>query len=551
MTVNDLSDELTAGFAALAEGRWLDAKACFESVISSMPGTAAAASAAEGLSDVAWWLGDVSEALRARRMAYEAWRQVPDDVAAARTALWLAREYLGGLGNDAAARGWLRRAETLAGARPTVALSGWIELVRVTMDGKHAPHESGVDAALALARECREGDLEALALARKGLGLLIGGDLDGALGCFHEAMAIGTGGETSLQTLGYLCCDLALATELWGDPGPFAQWNDVVMRVAAEHGHPPLVAFCATCCAEVFTAGGDWSGAEAQLRAALSMLNETGHRARCLAPTARLAELLILQGRLEEAEDLLGGDRSPQTLVVRGRLALTRGNPVAAVTYLERARRQRGGDSLLTVDALALLVEAHLAARRLAEADDVAVGLERLAAATGNRRVTGRAALARARVHAAQGADAAATVSLEEAIDHLGDVAPGAVELAEAHLALARLRMIDEPTLAMTEARSAVAVFERAGATSKADEAAALARSLGDRSRVGPKGLGTLTRREQEVLRLVAQGLTNAEVAERLFISPKTVENHVSSILSKLNLRTRTEAAAYALARPR
>jgi DNA-binding NarL/FixJ family response regulator/tetratricopeptide (TPR) repeat protein len=551
MAVVDPSDELRAGSAALAEGRWLDARACFDSVISAAPATSMVAIAAEGSSDAWWWLGDVSEALRTRRMAYEAWRQVPDDLAAARTALWLAREYLGGLGNDAAARGWLRRAETLAGDRPPAAITGWIELVRATIDGRRPPHGGTIDAVVALARESRDGDLEALALARKGLGLLIGGDLDGALGCFHEAMAIGTGGETSLQTLGYLCCDLALATELWGDPGPFAQWNDVVVRVAAEHGHPPLVAFCATCCAEVFTAGGDWSGAEAQLRAALSMLNDTGQHARCLPPTARLGELLILQGRLEEAEDLLRGDRSPHTSVVRGRLALARGNPAAAVVLLERARRQGGGDSLLTVDALTLLVDAHLAVSSPTEADAVAVSLERLAAATGNRRVAGRAALARGRVHIALGAGATAVESLEEALDHLGDVAPGAVELAEAHLALARLRMVDEPELAMSEARSAVAVFERAGATSKADEAAALARSLGDRSRVGPKRLGTLTRREQEVLRLLAQGLTNAEVAERLFISPKTVENHVSSILSKLNVRTRTEAAAYALANPR
>jgi DNA-binding NarL/FixJ family response regulator len=64
---------------------------------------------------------------------------------------------------------------------------------------------------------------------------------------------------------------------------------------------------------------------------------------------------------------------------------------------------------------------------------------------------------------------------------------------------------------------------------------------------VGAKGLGTLTGREQEVLRLLAQGLTNAELAERLYISPKTAGNHVSNILTKLHLRSRAEAAAYAL----
>ena len=71
-------------------------------------------------------------------------------------------------------------------------------------------------------------------------------------------------------------------------------------------------------------------------------------------------------------------------------------------------------------------------------------------------------------------------------------------------------------------------------------------RSLGAKSRAGPRASELLTRREKEVLRLLADGLSNREIAERLFISPKTAEHHVSRIYAKLGVSTRPEAAAYA-----
>jgi DNA-binding NarL/FixJ family response regulator len=101
--------------------------------------------------------------------------------------------------------------------------------------------------------------------------------------------------------------------------------------------------------------------------------------------------------------------------------------------------------------------------------------------------------------------------------------------------------------VAVREARVALESFERLGAGREADETAALVRELGGPGRTGPKDLGLLTAREVKVLRLLGEGLSNAEVAARLFISTKTAGNHVSNILSKLQLRSRQEAAAYAV----
>ena len=120
------------------------------------------------------------------------------------------------------------------------------------------------------------------------------------------------------------------------------------------------------------------------------------------------------------------------------------------------------------------------------------------------------------------------------------------LDAARARLELARALAPTEPELAIDVARRAHRELESLGADRAAADASALLRSLGAKSRSGPRGVDVLTKREQEVLRLLGQGLSNAELGRRLFISPKTAEHHVGRILRKLDLRSRAEAAGYA-----
>jgi DNA-binding NarL/FixJ family response regulator len=121
------------------------------------------------------------------------------------------------------------------------------------------------------------------------------------------------------------------------------------------------------------------------------------------------------------------------------------------------------------------------------------------------------------------------------------------LEVGRSRLDLARaLRRIDRRA-AIAKGRNAMSTLHSARASHERDMAAALLRELGDESRPPvTHHLHGLTRREAEVLRLLGEGLTNAQIAGRLYISTKTAGNHVRNILMKLGLRNRSQAAAVA-----
>jgi DNA-binding NarL/FixJ family response regulator len=195
---------------------------------------------------------------------------------------------------------------------------------------------------------------------------------------------------------------------------------------------------------------------------------------------------------------------------------------------------------------LSLLAEA-LALRGDREgATEAAAKLERIATASGLDRIRAVALLARAR---SQSSDPALAASLYEEAIGLFDTANAPFEAAISRIELARVVMATDREAAVAETRTALAALDGLGATHEADRAAALLRSLGVRGQTGAKGKDRLTERETEVLDLVARGMTNSEIAQRLFISQKTAANHVSNILMKLGVRSRTEAAAVALRR--
>ncbi len=535
------------GWRALAEGDWSAALASFEQATTGRASPDVNPAALDGLGRARWWLGDVPGAVEAWEGAYAAYRRDADTGAAARMALFLSTEYAETLDNPAAAAGWLARAERLVTEAPPSAVEGWLLLARAERATRPVDALDLAERALAVAARERDPDLELTALGHVGLGRIRLGDVEAGMRDFDEATAAVSSGEPNdLRTLGDLYCALVVAGELTLDMLRFQQWSELVMGFLARHRHPGLFTFCGTCCAEVVGAAGDWREVERWLVDTLRTLESTGQRPRCVHPATRLASLRVRQGRLEEAEHLLEGyEDLPEAVQPMVALHQARGQLALASARLHRRLNEVGRDTLLAAPLLAQLAEVQVARGDAAGASATGAALAGIAERSGLDRIRGEADLAAGAV-LTQDDDPAAPDVLQRAVDTFAGLRmPHAV--ARARAALARTLAGTDPDRAVEEARQALASFERIGAVRDADAVSRFLRGLGVRGRTGPKAYtDVLSKREIEVLRLLGEGLTNAEVAARLFISTKTAGTHVSHVLAKLGLRNRAEAAAYA-----
>jgi DNA-binding NarL/FixJ family response regulator len=542
-TPAETQDRLTEGFEALASGEWSAARDAFRSAVRVDD----SAEALDGLGRALWWLRDEREAVVCRERAYAGFRRDGELARAARIALWLSREYALVFGNEAAAGGWLARAERLLRDVAPGAEQGWLDLARSERTGDAQAAARLAGSALEVALTAGDVDLELRALAQLGLAETSVGRVEEGLAHLDEAMAAATSGEpANLETFADVCCTMMLACERAGDTERPQQWSQVLDEFVRKYDHVMLLAFCRTCCADVYAASGRVDAAEQELIAAIRDLTEARQQSRCVPPSARLAEIRVLQGRLDEAEELLAGIESdPSALRAAVAMRLARGEARLAETLLVARLDEIGWTNLLAAPLLEQLVRARLAAERVDQAAVAVEALESIAEVPGRERVEGAAALARGRVAAATGS-ADAVEALQQAVNVFARLGLR-LEVAQARLELARALAPQSAPAAIEAARHARNELESLGAVREADAAAALMRSLGARGRSAPRSIGSLSRRETEVLRLLGEGLSNRDIATRLFISPKTAEHHVGRIYAKVGLRSRAEAAAYAV----
>ncbi len=540
--IHTAHDHLVAGQAALKKAAWADARSAFENAITTIE----TPEAHDGLGIALWWLNEIDAAHHHRTLAYKGFKENGSAGRAALIACWLAREQIFLNSNFPAMQGWFARAERLINQQGSDLEQAWYSILRASMLAKPDEMVSIAAQTINTAREVENSDLEAFALAFYGQALVTLGRVGEGMFSLDEAMTMAMGGEiTDFTIRSEIFCVMLSACEVAGDLVRSDLWCQIATEFAQRYSCPFLSAYCRTAYGGLMTALGRWQDAEAALVQAIQAF-ERGHKGLRVHAVIKLADLRVCQGKIEEAEVMLEGLEDQEAAIIPlARLCMQKGETALAKAILERALPDSSAYALHHLPALLLLVEVLLMMSDLEGIQRVAAQLTALAKQADSALITAQIEFTKGRVSFETGDFVAAKASFNAALEQLQSYEQSLLA-GQVRLKMAQMLQESDPVGAVAWAKGALATFERIGAAHDAAEAAGLLRQLGVARGSVPRLQKLLTQRETEVVSLMALGLTNRDIAERLVISAKTVEHHVSRILDKLNLRSRAEVAALA-----
>ena len=490
-------------------------------------------------------LGRVDEWLPLLERAHHRHAEAGEQQRAIRCAFWIGMN-LALRGEMGPATGWLGRAQRLLEREETECVEHGYMLLPVAFQHEVSGDLEGASATAAAAAEIAErfgdSDLFALAVHVQGTVVAKSGRVAEGLGLLDEAMVAVTAGEVSPVVCGIVYCGVILACEEVYELRRAQEWTAALTRWCEQQ--PDLVSFRGRCLvhrAQLKRLHGDWPAALDEARIAGERFAQAMNPGAIARAWYLQGDVQRLTGRFEEAEDAyreasrLGLEPQPGLALLR----LAQGDPHASAAAIRRAVAE-ATDPAARAGLLPAFVEIVLAADDLDAAREACDELDEIASGYGTDLLRALAAQARGAVELAAGDANAALVKLREACRAWQELeAP--YELAVARVLLGRARRLvgDEDGFDL-ELDAARAIFEQLGA---APSVAAVAGLAGQDDEGEAHGL---TSRELEVLRLVAKGRSNREIASALVISEHTVARHVQNIFTKLGVPSRTAAGAFA-----
>jgi DNA-binding CsgD family transcriptional regulator len=320
------------------------------------------------------------------------------------------------------------------------------------------------------------------------------------------------------------------------------EWTLALTRWCEQQ--PEMVAFTGTCLvhrAEVMQFSGAWAEAMTEARHACEHVSVAGERKPPAAALYRQAEIHRLRGEFVAAEEAyrnasrLGSEPQPGLALLR----MAQGRIDAACAALRRVL-SAATDPLDRAKLLPAHVEIALVAGDVQEARGASAELDEIARRYATDVLQAMAAHARGAVELAEGRAQAAVSALRQAFE-LWQQSEAPYEAARVRLLIAlACRELGDAESAGLEFDAARALFERLGAMPDLAYLDSLRKRATQANRHG------LTARELQVLRQIAAGKTNKAIATELFVSERTIDRHVSNILTKLGVPSRAAATAYA-----
>ncbi len=535
-------DELEEGRESYASSAWATA---YESLVRADELEPLTAADLELLATSAYMLGREDEWMRILERAYHRHSADGERRRAARCAFWVGTN-LALRGEMGPATGWLGRAQRLLEREAGECVEQGYLLLPVVFQHEAEGDHDGAAATAAAAAEVGERfgdkDLFALAIHAQGDVLVRGGRVREGLGLLDEAMVAVTDGGLSPIVTGIVYCGVILACEEVYELRRAREWTAALARWCERQ--PDLLAFTGRCLvhrAQLLQLQGAWPDALAEAERANRRFDKAMNQAAAAKACYLRGEVHRLRGEFAEAEEAyrgaskLGSEPQPGLALMR----LAQGNVDAAAAAIRRVVGETT-DRLRRGSLLPAYAEIMLAVGDVDEARGACRELEEISAECDSDMLRAMLAQARGAVELAAGDAGGALVSLRQASQAWQELeAPYEAARARVLVGRACLALGDEEAFAL-ELDAARSVFEELGAVPDLASVDSLTSSAGSAAAHG------LTARELEVLRLVATGKSNREIASTLVISEHTVARHVQNIFGKLGVASRTAAGAFA-----
>lgn len=465
---------------------------------------------------------------------------------AARTAFWigLTLMFRGEVGRGG---GWLARAGHLVESNDSDSAEvGYLLLPRVEMNFGAGDNNSALDLAeeaLAIGERNHDEDLAAMARHLVGRAQLALGDVEEGLSALDETMVATVEGRLSPIVTGLIYCSVIEACQRYQIVRRASEWTEALSYWCKKQ--PELVAFTGRCLihrSEILLFAGRWPEAGVEADAAIRRLAE-GPAAYQAAPAYyQQGDLYRLQGEFDAADtsyrtaSALGFDPQPGLSLMR----LRQGNSHSAAAAIRRALAANDAPNR-RMHLLEAAFEIALECGNPEDARSHFHEMEALAQAHPSDAANATLAAMQGNLAAEDGAPERAVKCYTQAADIWRDLAcPYQIARVRLRSAWSFAAMGDVEGAA-AEASAARDGFAALGAEPDRRDAEAFLRKH------APGARTVLTRRQLQVLNLISRGLTNREIAERLGLSERTVDRHVSDILTRINVPTRAAAAVFAV----